>query len=237
MPQDVSAALAQTRRELEESNRERRRLLERVFTAQEEERARVARDLHDDLSQILTSIALLVPDLESREGARREELTRTLHSLLHRAQTSIRDLMWRLRPPDLDEHGLAQSLDRLARDAAARLGIEVKFEAIGGAEGGSPEVVSAVFNVVQEALVNAVRHAHAAAVSIVLSRSASRLTVIVEDDGVGFDPATVEPMIVSRRAQGILAMRERASFLGGTLTIESAPGKGTTVRLMVPAAK
>jgi signal transduction histidine kinase len=207
-----------------------------VVAAQESERARVARDLHDEVGQALTSLLL---DVRSLEGAITDRpfdanvLLSRIGQLRKVADDTLGDvqrLAFELRPTILDDLGLVDALQRLAREVTAHNGVTVHLEA--GQLGPGrlrPDVETTAYRVVQEALTNAVRHSGASTCSVVATRSEERMRIVVEDDGVGFDPAAI-----STGHLGLRGMTERAQLVGGTLMISSAAGDGATIVLEVP---
>jgi len=223
-----------------ERERLRQEMLTRVIGAQEAERARVARDLHDEIGQGLTSVLLglrlvetaLTGDPPNLDDAHRHSAD--LHQLATQALRDVRRLAFELRPTVLDDVGLVAALRRLVADVAARRGIVPEL-AVGGLDGQAArlpgEVETVAYRVVQEALTNAIRHSRGSSVSVVVARSAGRLRVLVEDDGTGFDPAAVPATSL-----GLRGMRERAALVGGSVTVTSAPAWGTAVVLEVPLA-
>ncbi len=208
-------------------------LLRRLVRAQEDERARIARDLHDSIGQQLTALRLALERHEQRCPAGRTDASMAdALALLRSIGREIDVLAWGLRPAALDDLGLAAALPRLVDAWSAHVGIPAGFHAAGG----EPEPVGrdaevAFYRIVQEALNNIAKHARATRADVVLSSSGGRLAVVVEDNGVGFDP---QDPAVRRRGIGLASMRERASLAGATLEVESAPGKGTTVVLRAP---
>lgn len=223
----------------EEQARARRELLGRVIAAQESERARVSRDLHDDVGQALTSVLLglrLVEDALNRPapdpvdaGGRIAELRELVADALRRS----RQLAFDLRPTVLDDIGLVPALSRLREAVADRSGIAVELDssAIAPDERLAPEIETVIYRVVQEALTNVIRHAGASSASVIVAARDKQLRVLVEDDGAGFDPADPRTGHL-----GIEGMLERAQLVGGTLVVTSAPGEGTTVLLEVARA-
>ncbi|MFT3865785.1 MAG: sensor histidine kinase [Solirubrobacterales bacterium] len=207
---------------------ERRRAGSAALAAQEEERARVARDLHDEVNQSLTGLLLRLE--AAREAAPPElepELAET-KSLANQAMRELLDLARRLRPTALDDLGLAAAIAGLVE----RLGegeIEAAIEVEGDFSDLSDDQQLVVYRVAQEALSNAARHSGAAHVAVTLRRGPEGVELSVADDGRGFAFAE------SERGLGIGGMRERALLVGGELTLESRPGAGTTVRLTIPA--
>ncbi len=217
--------------ELRLTSENRQRLLDALVTAQEDERGRVARELHDGVGQVLTSLALFAADLEHQiedDGVRAK-----IVSFRERVQATIgqtRRLVWSLRPVELDTLGLDAALERLVVEVTADDGPVVDLSAELGDQILAPSVSATVFRVVQEAVTNALRHAQARSVSVVVSTKGSVVSVVVEDDGRGFTPDT------EHEGYGLLGMRQRASLAGGSLVIDSREGTGTTVRLEVPTA-
>jgi two-component system CheB/CheR fusion protein len=205
-------------------------LLQRLVTAQEEERGRIARDLHDQLGQQLTALRLALdrhrercPEGTTEDLERAQALTRDLDA-------AIDVLAWELRPAVLDDLGLAAALPRYVQEWSGHHGIAVRFAHRGVAAGDlAPHVETAFYRVAQEALHNVVKHAHATGVDVVLERRDEDVVLVIEDDGVGFDAAAVEAV-----GLGLPGMRERAALVGATLQVESARGQGTTLYLKAP---
>ncbi len=207
------------------SQRVARDALRRVVAAQELERRRLARELHDETGQALTSILLGLKPLEDGPG---REAVAELHELVVTALQDVRRLAVELRPKVLDDFGLVPALERLAESFGEQTGLKVDFHSAIGEDRLPSEVETALFRVVQESLTNVVKHSHANRVSIVLTRRGGGVAVVVEDDGAGFDPAD------SGDGIGLLGMRERLALLDGTLDVESSAGQGTTLVAEVP---
>jgi len=207
---------------------ERRRAGSAALAAQEEERARVARDLHDEVNQSLTGLLLrLEAAREAAPPALEPELAET-KALANQAMRELLTLARQLRPTALDDLGLAAAVAGQV-EQVGRGEVEAEFDAEGDFSdlGGDAQLV--VYRVAQEALSNAARHSGAARVRVRLRRDGDGgVDLEVSDDGRGFAFAD------SERGLGIAGMRERALLVGGELTIESRPGHGTTVRLTVP---
>ena len=222
-------ALAERATQLEQLAQERQQMLHRIVRAQEEERERVALELHDGLGQLLTSISLFASDLELEvpPGARPRAVRVT--ELVRRAIADSRQLVWSLRPPELERLGLVPAVRRLAEDVSVPDVLVDLHEEIGELRL-PPESEAVVYRVVQEAVHNAQKHARAEAISIVMRRNDGMLTTLVEDNGRGFDPASIQP----GRGLGLIGMRERAELVEGRLVVESAAGAGTRIRLEVP---
>jgi PAS domain S-box-containing protein len=222
-------ALADRAQELEQLADERQQMLHRIVRAQEEERERVALELHDGLGQILTSISLFASDLAEEVGEKARPRAVRVNELIRRAIVDSRQLVWSLRPPELERLGLVPALRRLADDTSVpELPIDL-HEEIGDVRL-TAEAEAVVYRVVQEAVHNAQKHAHASAISILLQRHNGHLTSLVEDNGRGFDPTSIP----AGRGLGLIGMRERAELVEGALVVESAIDAGTRVRLMVP---
>lgn len=219
--------------------RERGQFDEMVFWSQvwarEEERARLARDIHDEQGQILTSLILFAKHLEQLVEGDIAAQVSDLRKLAEQALRAARSLAQQLRPLELDKLGLIPALNRLADHVAQRCGVAIDF--VTGPQqihlSYALEVV--VYRIAQEALTNVARHSRARSASVTLSGHAGWLTLVIEDDGVGFDCAGVLRDARNEGHLGIRAMRERAGSIGGELMIDSHRGSGTLVRLRVPA--
>jgi signal transduction histidine kinase len=216
----------------QERERLRRQLLEKVITAQEEERRRIARELHDSTSQSLTS---LIVGLRLMESQCPEYLVQSQAKELRvvAAQTldDVHNLAMRLRPRVLDDLGLAAALERLTTEWQTRYKILVDIIIHVGEQRLPGPIETALYRIVQEALTNIARHAgKVTSVSILIERRGELIVAVIEDNGVGFDPTDG----TGEQHLGLLGMRERAELLGGRLTIESAPGQGTSVFIDIP---
>jgi PAS domain S-box-containing protein len=215
---------------------ERQGLLRRLATAQEDERRLISRNLHDQMGQLLTALGLGLKALEAATpdpAPSRPHLNR-LRELTDRIGREFHQLALDLRPTALDDLGLQTALATYAEAWSERSGVAVDFQSTMPDTGRLHESAeTALYRVVQEALTNVLRHAGARQVSLVLQWSSGQAAVVVEDDGLGFD---AESPTASAGRLGLLGMRERVGLVGGTLTIESAPGRGTTVIARVPLA-
>ncbi len=232
----MTAELARSRAELERKEEIRTRLLEQVITAQEDERKRIARELHDETSQALTSLMVGLRVLEQRPDlAGTREALADLRALTSKTLDAVHDLALQLRPSVLDDLGLVPATDRLVAEFQQGHGIEVAFETNLRTGPRLPAPLeTALYRIAQEALTNVVRHARAQSMSVLLEARRGSVTLIVEDDGRGFDVASRLAEAGDDRCLGVFGMRERATLLGGSLTIESTPGSGTTVFVGVP---
>ncbi|HTS74347.1 MAG TPA: GAF domain-containing protein [Gaiellaceae bacterium] len=212
------------------SERIARDALRRVVEAQELERRRLSRELHDETGQALTSILLGLRSLEeSLETDEARAATAGLRDLVVATLQDVRRLAVELRPSALDDFGLVAALEHLTTSFAEQTGIHVDFGAALGERRLPGEVETALYRIVQESLTNIVKHAHARRVSIALTRMQHSVKAVVEDDGRGFDPENTR-----EAGFGLVGMRERLSLLGGRLHIESRPGAGTTIAADVP---
>jgi len=214
---------------VELSQRVAREALRRVVGAQELERRRLARELHDETGQALTSILLGLRNVgEAASESELREAVAEVRDLVRSTLQDVRQLAVELRPKVLDDFGLVAALERLTLSFKEQTGIGVDFQTTVH-ERLPAEVETALYRIVQESLTNIVKHARAGSVSIVLTRKADSASVVVEDDGIGFEPERA-----SDGGLGLVGMRERVGLLGGRLAIESRPGVGTTFVAEVP---
>ncbi len=207
-------------------------LSQRLLEMQEGERRSLARELHDQLGQTLTAIRLT---LQSARRGRKDRVAEAI-ALLDQAIEQVRTLALELRPPSLDLLGLPAALRAYVEREARRAGLEVHLE-IGSFERRlPPEVETACFRVVQEALTNVVRHARARRVDVELAVEGRRVQIVVRDDGKGFDVQAARARAAEGASLGLLGIEERVSLAGGRVDIESAPGRGATIRARFPQA-
>lgn len=203
--------------------------LSSVIRAQEEERLRISRELHDSFGQLLTSVLLALklveqqktlPDVHTRLADARE--------ITALAAKEVKRIALELRPASLDDYGLPTALRRLAADVEERSGVVVEA-AIASQERPSGVVETVVYRIAQEALTNAVRHADASRISLSLTDVWGQVRLLIRDDGHGFDQEQIDG-----RGLGLVGMRERAHLVGGKLSLVSTPGEGTRVELIAP---
>lgn len=232
----VAVENAQLMEELKAKEQMRLQLLEKVISAQEDERKRVARELHDETGQSLTSLMVGLKVLESTTSV--EEVrgkVAGLRAFIAEILQDVHDLAFQLRPSLLDGLGLASAIQRLAEDYAEKLGIYIDCQAVGLEETRLPPATeTALYRIVQEALTNVAKHAEAKNVSVILRRGEASVLAVVEDDGKGFPRAELMGSTARDKNLGLFGMEERAALVGGKLTIESTPGKGTTVFVEAP---
>jgi two-component system sensor histidine kinase UhpB len=227
-PEEVARLHHAFARMLERLEAERRRASSAALNAQEEERARVARDLHDEVNQALTGLLLRLEAAREKAPPELAAELAEIRTLANQAMQELLSLARQLRPTALDDLGLraavAGAVSELDRQGAVAAGFEAE-----GALGDLPaDVQLVVYRVAQEALSNAVRHADAAHVEVRLGREDDTVTLAVADDGRGFAFDRIDAGL------GLSGMRERALLVGGDLQVESRPGEGTRVRLKVP---
>jgi signal transduction histidine kinase len=212
------------------SRRVARDALRRVVAGQEVERRRLARELHDETGQALTSILLGLRAVdEAGDPNRAAKAISDLRQLVVATLQDVRRLAVQLRPKALDDFGLVPALERLAQTLGETSGIHIDLEAHLGEDRLPTDVETTIYRVIQEALTNVFKHAQSTRVSILLVRRENIVTAVVEDNGVGFDAA-------NRRSDsfGLEGMRERVELHEGRMVVETSPGAGTTLRIEVP---
>jgi signal transduction histidine kinase len=206
--------------------------LRRVVGAQELERQRLARELHDETGQALTSILLRLKTLEdASDPAAVAAAVSQVRELVVATLQDVRRLAVELRPKVLDDFGLVSALERLVDTFREQSGIEVDLESRLGNERLPFDIETTLYRITQEALTNVVKHAQAKRVSVVLTRRDGSVAAVIEDDGRGFGPGDLE-----ENGLGLLGMRERVALVDGRLTVESSAGSGTTLSIEVPVA-
>jgi len=206
--------------------------------AQEEERRRIARELHDQMGQNLTTLHLSLKSLHDAAPAQLQDAVLPLQDLAAQTARDLHRVALELRPPSLDDLGLVKAVRNLATTWSVRCGIEVDLESSQYFPAGiSAETETALYRIIQEALTNVAKHSRAKRVSIILLRAAAQVQIIIEDDGCGFDTSKPRRAADDKGGLGVSGIQERLSVLGGSLDIESAPQQGTTLiaRIPVPA--
>ncbi len=228
---DMRVALAFANRAaiaIDLSERVGRESVRALLKGQETERTRLARELHDETGQALASILLGLKTLEQELG---EQPLAQIRELVSSALADVRRLTTDLRPPALDDFGLKPALERLTEQVANRSGLNVQLNVAVPRNALSPDQETAIYRIVQEALTNAVKHAKAQSVSIVVTAGDGAVRTVIEDDGAGFAVDDVR-----EGALGLVGMRERVMLLGGRFEVESAPRSGTTLLIDLPQA-
>jgi PAS domain S-box-containing protein len=212
---------------------DRSRLLGRLLTSQEEERAHVSRELHDDLAQTLTGMSLFAASLELSTEGEAHETASQIGSMAADAAEAIRRLIFDLRPLELED-GLVDATHRFTEAAATRRGKQIGFHLRGEPRRLREDVEATVYRIAQESLNNVVKHAPDAGASLTLRYEDDRIEVVTRDEGPGFDMGSVES--TEGHHVGLAGMSERAALIGGRLEIRSETGVGTSVTLVVPGA-
>ena len=218
-----------TERKRAEAERARTELLTRLVFAQEDERRRIAREMHDQFGEQLTALALRIRALKDACGDREDwrAHVESIETIAQRLDRDVDTLVWELRPTALDDLGLRAALANYVQDWSTRAGIPATLHTSGLLDDRlAGDAETALYRIAQEALTNVAKHARARNVEILLERRVEHVLLIIEDDGVGFDPAATGS---GAQGFGLLGMQERAGLVGATLEIESSPGNGTTV--------
>ena len=226
---EIGRVLAAFNRMLDRLERERQDSGRRVLAAQEAERVGIARDLHDEVGQVLTGVLLQLNSIAEAAPEHREELDQARQAV-RRALEEVRRISSELRPEMLEHLGLVSALTELSSSFARVSGVRVNREFPASLPKLAPEVELAVYRIAQESLTNVARHAQASRVTITLEPGHDSVVLRLTDDGRGFAGASVEH-------GGLRSMRERALLVGGALVIKEAPEGGVEVRLEVPAAE
>lgn len=207
----------------------------KMIRAQEDERRRIARELHDEVGQALTAIKVEI-SLAERKIAAHDGGERPLQgaqTITDGALQTVRDLSRLLHPAVLDDLGLPEAVDGYLRDFAKRFGVKAELQVAGMAARLAPDLEVAAYRMIQEALTNVAKHAHASRVQVTLRRSDERFMAMVRDDGDGFRVAELDRPD-RRRGLGLIGMRERALQLAGVVSLESGPGQGTALTITLP---
>lgn len=221
-----------------ETTRELQGLSARLITAQEEERRSIARELHDEVGQVLTAIKVELAVAERAiegEGADTTAL-KSARSVTESALQSVRDLSHLLHPAMLDDLGLPEAVEWYTRGFSKRHGIAVHLAHSGMTERLPSDAEASAYRIVQEALTNIAKHARTLACRVLLQRRGRIVTITVEDDGVGFDPVSLQERTTGDRGLGLVSIRERAAQLRGTFRIDSTLDRGTRLTVEFPVS-
>ncbi|BCS32449.1 hypothetical protein TBR22_A16630 [Luteitalea sp. TBR-22] len=230
----LNAALAREVGERRAAEARIQALYQRVLTAQEEERRRIARDIHDHVGQQITALrlALEAASAGGGDGPPPSELLARSRELAHEVDQGLDALTWELRPTTLEHLGLGAALAHLVEGWASRFGVPAEFHAgVPDSLRLAPEVESHLYRIAQEALHNVFKHAQATCADVLLENRDGEVVLIVEDDGRGFD-VSAESAVAT--GMGLTSLRERAALIGARVEIESAPGEGTAIYVRVP---
>lgn len=223
-------------KQLEEKEGMHLDLLNKIIAAQEEERKRIARELHDETSQSLTSLMLglkLIHQAKNLEEVK--SLSTDLRELIYKTLEEIQWLSYELRPRSLDDLGLSAALKRYVKELSHHADLDIVYDMEGCRDIRLNSIMeTTVYRVVQESLTNVRRHACAQKVKVFLRCSDRNMQAIIEDDGKGFDLDAIQK---KQQTLGLFGMNERAALVGGKLSIDTEQGKGTKVTLAIPMKK
>ncbi len=212
-------------------------LLKSLVEAQEEERRRLARELHDGAGQTMTSLLVRLKMIENKAILPQvKNDLQLMQSLVSDTIEQIRTLAHQLRPAALEEFGLPLALESLVEDMTSHEGLEAACDCRVMRDEIPDEVEAVLYRIAQEGLTNVVRHSQAGQLNLVVERNVQGIIMTIEDDGVGFDPATFGGGNDERHL-GLISMKERAEILGGSLDVYTAPGKGTLIRVSIPVGE
>ena len=231
----AASEIRQLYEELQQKEQARRELLNRVFSAQEEERKRISRELHDETCQVLTGLSYALDDTaETHPTTDLKPHLERMHDLVTTALAEIHRIILDLRPTMLDHLGLVPALRWYAESRFNGLGIRVSIREVGPARRLPSTIETALFRVVQEAINNIARHSRATRADFVLEFAPAQVQVWIKDNGKGFNPATIFSATDPQRGLGLMGMEERMTAAGGRLQVHSMPGEGTTIQLIMP---
>jgi len=234
-----TAELARANVALRESAVESTTLRRQLRQAEEDERRRLARELHDQLGQHLAAFALGLAGAKALTGVGHPAAARLtqLEALTHAMTRDARHLALELRPPELDDVGLGSAVETYVEQWSARFGVATEVASRLDDAALPAEIGTALYRIVQEALTNVAKHAGADQVSVILEQNPAGVRLVVEDNGAGFDVDEAHSRARMEGRLGLAGMHERAALLGGALTVESSRGSGTTVYVQLPWTK
>jgi len=229
----MSEGLQRYREQVEDKEASRLSLIEKIVYTQEEERKSISRELHDQLGQSLLALLLSVQSLRDDNGVA-EGSCRACEGRIRLLIDEVRRLAWGMRPSILDDYGLDFALARHVEEASSHSDVEIDFQySRPPGLGRLPSRIEVtLYRSAQEAITNIVRHSRATRASAVVLQRRDEVTLLIEDDGVGFDVAAVEGN--GSGGLGLTGMKERAALIGGTCAVDSTPQHGTTVRVNIP---
>jgi PAS domain S-box-containing protein len=230
----ANASLKEEMIERERAERARTELLSRLVFAQEDERKRIAREMHDQFGEQLTALGLGISALRDSCGTDQQlgPMVAALEKVAQQLDRDVDHLVWELRPTALDDLGLRAALANYVQDWSVRAGVRADLHTTGlSADRLTSEVETTLYRIAQEALNNIAKHARAENVDVILERRPDQVSLIIEDDGVGFEQGNGSS---PHQGFGLLGMQERAALVGATVQIESAAGEGTTIIVRMP---
>lgn len=234
---DIEQVVSTANLMLDRLEEHRQAVAAQILRALEEERKRIARELHDETSQSLTSILVNLETMEKQMTDLPDEIAARLRLTKEIAQRTLdetRRLMYDLRPSVLDDLGLVPALRWFITQRVQPYGLQVDFQVSGLEQRLPEELETALFRIMQEAITNVVKHAKARQIRVAMVREPGQITGEVKDDGAGFNPVHIVGRTEKERGLGLFGMQERAGLVGGTVQIESTPGRGTRVTVTVP---
>jgi signal transduction histidine kinase len=223
----------QVEKQLRDSEQNLRSLTGRLISAQEEERSRIARELHDDITQRLAVLAIEIGKLELQPVAAQSQWKSevgTVKNSLIKVSEDIHAISRKLHPSIIDDLGLAKAIQSESAAFTKREGIDVTFRHEAVPEKLPKDITLALFRVIQESLRNIARHSQAKSVYILVNCSENTINLSISDSGVGFDPLLMQNKV----GLGLVSMRERVKLIGGTISVDSEPGEGTVINVCVP---
>jgi signal transduction histidine kinase len=229
----MAEALNQYQQQVQAKEKARISLLERIVQVQEDERKSISRELHDHLGQSLLALLLQVQSFRSQREIP-DSIAESIEASIRQATDEVHNLAWGMRPSILDDYGLdsalARHIDEISRHF--KLKIDYSYSSPKNLERLPGRIEVCLFRIAQEAITNIQRHADASRASVVVLRQIHEITLLIEDDGIGFDLSMLDEK--RDKCLGLIGMRERVALLGGSAVIESVPGEGTTIRIKIP---
>jgi signal transduction histidine kinase len=220
-----------------EANDRLRELSSKILNAQEEERKRISRELHDEVGQALTAIGINLQLLRQNaveDGKSLDTHIAEIQRMLELTMENVHRFSYELRPAMLDDLGLVSALHCYTRAFAKRTGIEVRFSSDGAVEHLDPDPKTVMYRVAQESLTNVYKYAHASRVQVRLQSLPEGIGLTVKDNGRGFQPDQLNNGLKEKSGLGLMGMEERLRLVNGAFTVESQPGYGTTIQAMIP---
>jgi signal transduction histidine kinase len=233
---EVNESLRAEMGERERADRARRELIARLVFAQEDERRRIAREMHDQFGEQLTALGHRIVSLKGACDDRSDlqQKVEALETVAKQLDRDVDHLVWELRPTALDDLGLQAALATHIQNWSNRARISADLHTSGLSDDRLPsQAETTLYRIAQEALTNVAKHSRAAHVDVILERRTDQVVLIIEDDGVGFDPGDAG---LTGQGLGLSGMQERASLVGATIQIESTAGKGTTILVRMAAS-
>ena len=231
---NLAASFNEMAKELQEKDRLRTDLLHKLLSAQEEERKRLSRELHDETSQALTSLIVSMRVLANKAADEKQrELLLNARDVASAVLMDIRNMAVQLRPTVLDDLGLAAAMRKYCADFQQRFGIPVTFFGEPSEDKPNPDLSVTLYRIMQESLTNTARHSGASQVEVRLSVGSDRIELQIYDNGKGMSPQQPEQAIREKRL-GIYGMQERVELFGGQFSLESSPGNGTKIKVSIP---